>query len=755
MKSEHRNKSGGAGSRVAAWGRLVPVWSDNAERYTAIALGVLTTFWLLDNLVPTFSQVPAYDDTAYVRSGHWLAADGVLPVFAWGPTLSALYGLFYLVVKESPDWFVWTAAGGRFATYALFYTGIYLCARAIASRSTAQAALVIGSTFPLAASFFLHWNSSDFLFMALSAVALSQLLGYLSDRSSRHLVRGSACVGLAALTRPDGLILLFSFVVLAHATYARDGGAFFPPGWRRRLWLATGPALLLVVGYLVLYGIVTGSWRIGLESRTYQAFEQGHGVIFRERYTGNVMVTGYEDVRSLFGTRDDNDGSVVRAIAKNPSAFVERVAQSVAGLPTTFYRAFGGPYLAVSLVFLASRGALSLWHGRRRWTLLAVTLGWHLHLLAYFATFWQPRYFLFSFVGLSLLAGLGATAIAANWRGWRERTAVAVLLAGLTAWLMWDGGGGRMWGNPAASTTSVTIVVLLGMALCVSTLTLGCRRLRGGKVLALLAGVAMVSGVAVAAGRSPAGRLALEIGASPQEQAVAAAAAVPVGISIATHGFRLPAAARRPVREMGDLMAEPVSASAWDEWLAQSTVGAVYLNPLLRREYPTWFEFLMERLQRDPKWVPVFSDEDAHTLLFVNRSVLEVRGIWRSHEPVLRSEFDVFLLETLLVYVKEGCDQEDTARRFFVHVMPVSVDSLTARQRRKGGRAQLDFDFDRHGFRLDRRCVATMMLPSYEIDYVATGQYSRGEERFWQGRIEFRGGSAGVPTAGLVAPGDS
>ena len=270
--------------------------------------------------------------------------------------------------------------------------------------ATPYATLSIGLTWPIAASFFAAWNASDILFMAMSALALSRMLAYLNEPSRQHLLWGSAFVGLAALTRPDGLILLVSFAGLVYATYARDAGVWWrPPGWRRPVVAAIGPAAALVVGYLVLYGTVTGSWSTGLPSRTYQAFEQGHGVIFNERYSGNAMVTGYDDVRALFGTREDNDGSVLRAIARNPLAFVERVGHSVAQLPEKTTRAYGGP-LTVILLLLAGRGAFALWRTRQRW-LLVVLAGWHLHLLSYLLTFWRVGYLRFAFVALALLAG--------------------------------------------------------------------------------------------------------------------------------------------------------------------------------------------------------------------------------------------------------------------------------------------------------------------------------------------------------------
>ena len=656
------DRSGTAARAAAAWSRFGAALSDPAERNAAIVLGVVTAVWLLDVLVPTFEQIPQWDEAAYIRSGQALVDEGTLRSLSWGPFISFVYGLVYSAVRESPNWFVWTAAGGKLAAYALFCLGMYFCARTVSSmpaRSSAtepaarHAALVIGLTWPLAASFLGAWNSSDFLFIALSALGLSRLLAWLSDRSLRHLMWGSAFVGLAALTRPDGLVLFPTFVVLAFATVAREVRTLRPPGWRKLLAASVLPGVLVVGGYLTAYGTATGVWETGVMSRTYTAFEQGHGVIFRERYPGRVtMVAGYEDVRAQFGTRTDNDASVLRAIARNPGAFAERLAYGIADMPLKFTRAFGGP-LTIAFLFLAARGALLLLRRRERWKLV-VLVGWHLHLLSYFVTFWRPGYVRFAFVALALLAGYGATAIVRNWRDVRETAPAALVLLGTGGWLWWEGGE-TMWLAAGARVFPVGVALGLGMALWLPTLAARCRLRSDGTLLGLLAALTTVSAVAAAAGRSPTDLLSSRVGVSPEEHAVSAASRnVPPGVHIATAGARLPTAARRPVRDVGGLVRGRVWQARIDQWERTTDAGAVYLHPWLHERYGEWFEFLLARLQSDPMWVAVFSDQAAHTWLFVRRPLFEVDGVWRSHTPASRSEFEVFALDRLLVYVKHG-----------------------------------------------------------------------------------------------------
>ena len=746
MTIGHDNRSGVTAQAAAAWHTLATAWNAHADRNTAIVLSLATAVWLLDLLVPTFDQIGHYDDAAYIRSGQWLLDEGTLRPLAWGPLISFVYGLTYLVVQESPNWFVWTAAGGRLATYAAFCVGMYLCARTLSSKPAAHAALVIGLTWPVATSFFADWNSSDLLFIAMSALSLSQLLAWLSDHSPRHLAWGSAFVGLAALTRPDGLVLLASFVVMVLATVAWEVRSLRPPGWRKLLAASLLPGLLIVGGYLALYGTETGVWRTGIESRTYQAFEQGHGVVFRERYAHSgqdTMAGGYDDARALFGTRADNDGSVIRAITRNPAAFAERLARSFADLPAKVGTALGGP-LAVVFLLLAARGALALLRTRERWMLL-VFLGWHLHMASYFVTFWRPGYVRFAFVALALLAGSGTAAIMRNWRDWKETMPVALVLLGTAGWLWWDGGDGT-W-DDLRSLVAITLALGLGMTLWLPILTGAGGRHRYGKALSLVGALVIVSVSAASAGRSPTDVLSRRLGTLPEEHAVITATrTVPPGIPIATHGIRLPTAAKRPGRVMGELVRRPVSRARLDQWERMSDAGAIYLSPFMRRQYREWFDFLLASLQNDSTWVATFADPATHRWLFVRHSLLDVDGVWQTTTPALRSEFDVFVLDRLLVYVEHGtpwtrtsmrCDEEGGAKRFFVHVVPVDSSVLSPGRRL----ANLNFRFERNGYRTgDGRCVATRSLPGYEIDYITTGQYIPGDRRLWEGRIEFEDG---------------
>ncbi len=116
--------------------------------------------------------------------------------------------------------------------------------------------------------------------------------------------------------------------------------------------------------------------------------------------------------------------------------------------------------------------------------------------------------------------------------------------------------------------------------------------------------------------------------------------------------------------------------------------------------------------------------------------------------PVIRSDWDVYLVGNSLIYVKEPCIPEDVEPRFFLHLDPVDRNDLPI-YRKLYGFDNLDFTFRDHGFdNLDftfrdhrspiegRACVAIRELPDYAIAAIRTGQFT-GEGRVWEGNFTY------------------
>lgn len=107
-------------------------------------------------------------------------------------------------------------------------------------------------------------------------------------------------------------------------------------------------------------------------------------------------------------------------------------------------------------------------------------------------------------------------------------------------------------------------------------------------------------------------------------------------------------------------------------------------------------------------------------------------------EPSARGVFDVYVVGSEVVYLKEACVQADTEARFFLHFVPQRASDLPD-ARRGHGFDNADFDFFQRGGAADGKCVARVPLPAYEVRFIRTGQFISGDGVIW--RREFPVGS--------------
>ena len=106
--------------------------------------------------------------------------------------------------------------------------------------------------------------------------------------------------------------------------------------------------------------------------------------------------------------------------------------------------------------------------------------------------------------------------------------------------------------------------------------------------------------------------------------------------------------------------------------------------------------------------------------------------------PAIRSDWDVYLIENSLIYVKKDpCSPQDAEPTFFLHLDPVDMNDLPE-YRQQNGFDNLDFNFDERAAIFDGKCLAEVPLPDYAIAAVRTGQYVRvdgGFNHLWKGEI--------------------
>ena len=118
------------------------------------------------------------------------------------------------------------------------------------------------------------------------------------------------------------------------------------------------------------------------------------------------------------------------------------------------------------------------------------------------------------------------------------------------------------------------------------------------------------------------------------------------------------------------------------------------------------------------------------------RDNAKVNTIIKQDKPIIRSNYDVYLDDNKVIYVRDSCRQEDIDRHFLLHVYPADEQDLPER-RWQHGYDNLDFNFDEHGFRRSDKCIAVYPLPPYAIGHIKTGQYVPGEGSIWEGSFSF------------------
>ena len=106
------------------------------------------------------------------------------------------------------------------------------------------------------------------------------------------------------------------------------------------------------------------------------------------------------------------------------------------------------------------------------------------------------------------------------------------------------------------------------------------------------------------------------------------------------------------------------------------------------------------------------------------------------HEPEIRSNFDVYVEDDQLIYVKDSCNTDDRDTLFFLHVFPADENDLVA-GREVSGFDNLDFELMQKGGVHDDGCFASVDLPEYDIASIRTGQWVRGEAHVWEANIDF------------------
>ena len=120
-------------------------------------------------------------------------------------------------------------------------------------------------------------------------------------------------------------------------------------------------------------------------------------------------------------------------------------------------------------------------------------------------------------------------------------------------------------------------------------------------------------------------------------------------------------------------------------------------------------------------------------------------------EPAAHSDFDIYLRENAVTYVKSPCSAADVQAMFFLHVVPEDLEDLPA-DRRQHGFGGVNFRYGEYAaLDFDGRCIMEHPLPDYPIARIRTGQFTPEGDQIWMAEFPV-GAVEGEPPPSTAVP---
>jgi hypothetical protein len=388
--------------------------------------GPLTTillfgFGILCQLPVLGALFPSLDDSGYLFDGVRLVEKGTLMPLGSGPLSGILNGAIYLFFPHDHMLLGYVSIFRRVILLIGILAAAGLAGKAVGGKWGGWAAMAVAAVARPVSTILMV--TADSLYAALAGLSFVVLIsGWIAEKQGGKPVRAvywigaGLLLGLAALTRLDGLLLGVLLIPVLWFFRGRSRAA------ARGALVFAGSFALPVVVYVLVYAAAMGSWDPQIGQRSYLAFEQGHNFLYTDRYE----VVPSPSAADLYGTAEENGNSVLRAIARNPRAFLRRLPLVAANAVRMYYDAYsilGG----AMFLFLAAGGAAAVGGGPRR-IVLGLALVWCLPLLGYALASYRPGFFGMVFPVLLTLVVAGAVPVVVYFRS-GLKTEQASLLA--------------------------------------------------------------------------------------------------------------------------------------------------------------------------------------------------------------------------------------------------------------------------------------------------------------------------------------
>jgi hypothetical protein len=376
--------------------------------------GILVTtlllgFGILCQLPILTERFPGLDDSGYLFDGVRLVEQGTLMPLGSGPLSGILNGAIYLFLPRDHMLLGSVSIVRRVILLIGIMAAAGLAGKAVGGRWGGWAAMAL--TAVARPVFTVLAVTADSLYSALAGLGFAIVISvWIREKQGggksiiHRWIGAGLLLGFAALARLDGVILGAALTAVIWWLGGRNKSA------ARDALIFAGAFVLPVLGYVLVYGIVAGKWDPQIGQRSYLAFEQGHNFLYTDRYE----VIPSPSSADLYGTAEENGNNVLRAIARNPNAFLSRLPRTAANAVRMFYDAYsilGG----AMFLFLAAGGALALWNGGRR-AIPVLALLWCAPLAGYALASYRPGFFGMLFPVLLTLVVAGAVPVAGQFR---------------------------------------------------------------------------------------------------------------------------------------------------------------------------------------------------------------------------------------------------------------------------------------------------------------------------------------------------
>lgn len=526
--------------------------------------------FMLYRFIPTLQDINLWDEAIYINAGRDLV-NGILTPVEWNPFVSIFYAFTYLPFKTSPYWMMQSAAVGRVLLFSLMWLGSYLIAKPI--NRLLHPLVMVGLLFSTTVLTDILDNPTDALFAAMSGFAFWKLISYYATRDEKQLGWVSCFLGLAALSRNDGLILFIIFILFS-LFFLRSSNKKI-----QHLLYTVLPFLFFVFGYFLMYGLVTGNFIFGTKERSYIAFEQGQAELYQESESCQQSISrcAILEARQLYGTPVENNYSVFTAIRRNPKAMMERVVHSLRILPEMIYSAYG-KRTAYILFILALAGIFELAR-KRQFLLLGTLLMWTVYLVVYFLTFFRAGYLQTPYFVIFSLAAIGVSSlvslIASERKDYLIWTVILVILSVVGVY-------------KSLNYLYFNTIILLGIIWAGRLVSRG---LKDGTPVTTLYLIFLIGGVVVRGAYNP--PQAQTWGQIPEEQAVVLLQETfPEDTLVAAGAPGAVYAARMKYFEIGDLDGTVQSAQELYAQLSSLGIKAIYVDSFLSSRNRHLYEFI-------------------------------------------------------------------------------------------------------------------------------------------------------------------